>query len=941
MGMGRRLVLWLAVLGMVVPGLMAFAPARPVAARSIEGSVSGTVRAAPNARVEPAQPRLLVRFRPEATAAERAAAVASVGGTVDRVLDAIDVTRIAIPIPSDPQSDEVGLTALRLSKHSAVISVEPDSTGSVQFTPNDPFYLNDPSFGIGQWGLRTAHVDQAWDVVRGSPSITVAVIDTGIDPNHPDLGGVALPGIAFLSSPDPTCAALPPGSTLDDNAHGTHVAGVIAANGNNGVGIAGVAFGVKILPIKALDCQGSGLMSDVATGVMWATDHGARIINISLGSSTGQGTLGNAIRYAVSRGVFVVAAAGNCGAGISARCSSVNEPQYPGAYPESFAVSATDSSDQRAGFSNVATYVAVAAPGARVYSTTPTYPTTLSRSTPGTTTYAAFSGTSQAAPFVAGVAALLLTKDPTLTVQQLGDRLRAGADDLGPAGIDPQYGSGRVNALRALNIVPAPVAVGYGATYDVSSLPARGSILSNVIAPVRLTNTSSFAWRTSGADIVRLGYHWLDLAGKTVSYDDGTRISLPADVPVGGTVTVNASIQPPNLVPGGYVLKLDLVRDTVIPQTRTWFSASNVQSPSVFMVITNGLGASYAPTPGTPSTLVLGANTFPVTVANTGDATWLAAGANPVHLSYHWIRPDGTMLVWDGARASLPSYLRAGQSAVLALPVNSPPQVGPYVLRLDMVQEGVTWFSGQGVVARDFQVNVTNGYGASYKVEALTPQLPGGRAIVPVTLRNDGLTTWAAGGPNPIRLAAHISDATGATVSWDGERSVLPNDVAPGQSVTASVIVNTPPKAGTYTVRVDLVQEGIAWLSSYGVAPAVVGLQAVEDHRATFQITATQVSMSAPAISVTVTNTSIVTWSNTGSSPVVLSAHWLAADGRVLVWDGPRGLLGRSVAPGASVTVNLPLASPPPGAAMLVVDLVAEGSRWFGMGSARPITLVP
>lgn len=936
MGMGRRLVVWLALLGMVVPGLVLFAPARPSAARSIEGLVSGTALATTSARTDPAQPRLLITFRPDATATERAAAIASIGGTVDRVLDALDVTRIAIRIPNDPLSDEVGLTALRLSHDPAVVSVEPDATGSVQFTPNDPFYLNDPAFGVGQWGIRTAHVDQAWDTVRGSASITVAVIDTGIDPNHPDLAGVALPGITFLTSPDPTCPAVAPGSTLDDNAHGTHVAGVIAANGNNGIGIAGVAFGVKILPIKALDCQGSGLMSDVASGVLWATDHGARIINISLGSSTAQSTLGSAIHYAVSRGVFVVAAAGNCGAGVSARCASVNEPQYPGAYPEAFAVAATDQSDQRASFSNVASYVALAAPGVRIYSTTPTYPTTLSRSTPGTTSYAAFSGTSQASPFVAGVAALMLSKDPTLTVQQLGDRLRAGADDLGVPGVDPQYGSGRVNALRTLSIAAAPSGPPvFGAVYQrPASFTGRGFTVAPLTLPVTITNTSNFTWTIAGPSPVRLGYHWIGDGGKMLVWD-GVRSPLPNDVPPGATVTVNATI-PTLPVVGSYLLRIDLVREGV-----GWFSGNNVAPLDLSTFLSNGLAASYAPTAGTQSTFVLGTNTFNVTVANTGAVSWPAAGPTPVHLSYHWIALDGSVVVWDGARASLPADIAPGQSAVVPIPVAAPSQVGSYLLRIDLVQEGVSWFSAEGVPTRDFPINVTNGFGASYVVSPLSPQLPGGRAIVPLTLRNDGLATWPAGGPNPIHVAAHISDSTGATVSWDGERSSLPNDVAPGQSVTSSVIVNTPAKPGAYVVRVDLVQEGIAWLSAYGVAPAIVGLQAIDDYRASFQITATQVSASAPAILVTVTNTSIVTWSNTGASPVVLSAHWLAADGRVLLWDGPRGLLGRPVAPGAAVTVNLPLASPPPGAAMLMVDLVAEGSRWFGMGSARPITLVP
>jgi len=187
-------------------------------------------------------------------------------------------------------------------------------------------------------------------------------------------------------------------------------------------GVAGVAFGVKILPIKALDCQGSGLMSDVASGVIWAADHGARVINISLGSSAGQATLQDAIRYAVAHNVLVVAAAGNCGV-LSSRCTTVNEPQYPGAYPEVLAVAATDENDGHASFSNTGAYVGISAPGVRIFSTTPTYPTTLSRAG-SPTSYAAFSGTSQATPMVAGVAALLLSREPSLTPAQLTTRLR-------------------------------------------------------------------------------------------------------------------------------------------------------------------------------------------------------------------------------------------------------------------------------------------------------------------------------------------------------------------------------------------------------------------------------------------------------------------------------------------------------------------------------------
>ena len=952
MGMGRRL----ALCALVLSGILA--PARPVAARSIEPLVNGSDGATPaavtarldpaqprlssgappaaaTARLDPAQPRLLVRFQPGATADERAAAVGSVGGAVDRVLGELGVTRIAIRIPDDPASDEVGLTALRLSRQPAVLMVEPDSTGSVQLAPNDPFYLTDPSFGIGQWGLRIAHVDQAWDVVRGSPSITVAVIDTGIDPNHPDLAGVALPGTSFLTSPDPTCAALPPGSTLDDNGHGTHVAGIIAANGNNGIGIAGVAFGVKILPIKALDCQGSGLMSDVASAVTWATDHGARIINISLGSSSAQATLQSAIQYAVARGVFVVAAAGNCGGAVSTRCATVNEPQYPGAYPEAFAVAATDSSDQHAAFSNVDAYVALAAPGVRIYSTTPTYPTTLSRANPGTSTYAAFSGTSQASPFVAGVAALLLSRDPTLTVQQLGDRLRASSDDLGALGTDPVFGAGRVNALRA---VSASSTVRYGATYGVAGVPKTATFSAPLTAPVTLTNLSSFSWPAGGTNPVRLGYHWTDLLGKTVVWD-GQRSVLPSDVPIGATVTVNATIATPT-APGTYVLQLDLVREGV-----TWFSTSGAPTANVTVGVTSGLAASYAPSASAQSTFLIGANAFTVTVSNTGTVTWPSAGLNPVHLSYHWISPTGQTVVWEGARASLPAELAPGQSAAVTVSVLSPPATGPYTLRFDLVQEGVTWFSSQGVTPRDVAISVTTGFGATYGVRPLaTAVLPGSRSLVPVTATNTGLLTWSAGGPNPVHAAAHLYDLADQVVVWDGERTVLPNDVAPGQSVSLNVAVAVPPTAAAarYVFRVDLVQEGVAWFSSSGIPMVAAGVSADSDYRASFSLASTTVSRSAPSVSVTVTNTSAVTWTPGGTAPLDLGSHWLAADGTALVWDGPRlPLAAQPIAPGASLTIMLPLASPPQAAVSLVVDIVAEGLRWFGSGSPKAVTLVP
>jgi subtilisin family serine protease len=928
--MGRRLAIHVVVLTVLVSTSVVVAPARSVAARSIEASSSSLAAA----RVAPEQPRLLVTFRPGATATQRDAAISSVGGTVDRVLDRIAVTRVAIPVPADPASDAVGLTALRLARDPAVLSVEPDSTGAVQFTPNDPYWLTDPTFGIGQWGLRATQVDKAWDVVRGSPQVIVAVIDTGIDPNHPDLAGVMLPGVTFLSSPDPSC---PAGSVIDDNGHGTHVAGLIGANGNNGQGVAGVAFGVRILPVKSLDCTGAGLLSDVASGVTWATDHGARIINISLGSSSAQQALRSAIQYAVAHNVLVVAAAGNCGM-TSARCATANEPQYPGAFPETLAVAATDQGDAHAPFSNVGAYVGISAPGVRIWSTTPTYPTTLSRTNPSLAGYAPFSGTSQASPIVAGIAALVLSGEPALSAAQLADRLRTTADDVGAPGPDAEFGAGRINALRA---VTTGAAVRYGAAYDVTSVPKVATISAPVTAPVIVSNLSSFAWPAGGTNPVRLGYHWSDIAGNTVVWD-GQRSTLPADVPIGGTATVNATIAAPK-TPGTYVLRLDLVREGV-----SWFSTSGIATGNVTVGVTSGLAASYAPAASAQSTFVLGPNAFTATVSNTGTVTWPAAGATPVHLSYHWLGPDGRLVVWEGTRANLPSDLAPGQSAVVTINVGSPPATGPYTLRLDLVQEGVSWFSGQGVVPRDLAINVTNGFGATYTgPPPATSFLPGSRAVLSVTLTNTGLLAWPASGPNPVRLAAHVFDLSDRVLLWDGERSVLAADVAPGQSVTLPVAVAVPASAtaAKYLVRFDLVREGVAWFSSYGVAPGFAGIVADTDYRASLALGSTTISRSAPSVTVTVTNPSQVAWTRGGSAPLDLGSHWLAADGTPLVWDGPRVPLvaapAASIDPGAVVSITLPLAAPPPGAALLVVDIVAEGLRWFGSGSPTRVTLVP
>lgn len=868
--------------------------------------------------------RIVVRFASDATEAQRSAVVKAVGGAVDLELAALGLVRIAIPPDGRDSYGDGALLAETIAREPGVESAEYDATVRVQFTPNDQYYASDPYSGLGQWGIRKAQVDRAWDTVRSSP-LTIAVVDTGVDPGHPDLAGALLPGRTFLSAPSAGCTV----SERDDNSHGTHVTGIIAANGSNGIGIAGVAFGAKVLPLKALDCEGAGLLSDVARAIVFAADQGARIVSISLGSSSDSSTVRSAVQYAASRDVLVIIAAGNCGSDspLNPRCGSLNEVSFPAAYTEALAVAATDVDDTRATFSTQGAYIDISAPGRRIVSTVPTYATKV-----GSIGYAAFSGTSQATPFVAGVAALVWSREPSLSAAQVRARLTSTADDLGPAGIDIAFGAGRVNALRAVGAAAVPSM--YGVAYGLAGVPRTVVAGAATPATVLLTNASTFTWTAAGAGAVRLAYSWTDSAGTVLL--TGPTTALAADVPPGATAALPFTLTAPAR-DGALTLRLDLVQDGVGA-----FSARGAAAAQLAMTVGQGrFGASYAP-PASASAATVGVGgSLEVRLTNTGTLTWPATGATPVRLAYHWLDSAGRVLVWDGQRTVLPRDIAPGESVTVTLAYTPPATLGAHTLRLDLVREGVSWFSGLGIPTRDVAISVGNGLGAAYTVTPPPPVLAGGRILVPVTVRNSGTLTWRAAGANPVRLAAHTADASGATVRWDGERTVFAADVAPGASVTTAVAVAAPAVAGVYRVRIDLVQEGVQWFSGAAVATGDTFLTVLHDFRATLPVGTVTVSRAAPVVSVAVTNSGSATWTTGGAVPLSLASHWLDASGRVLVWDGPRAALTKAVAPGETLVMDVPVGPIPAGAAQLVIDVVADGLRWFGAGTARAVTLAP
>lgn len=335
-----------------------------------------------------------------------------------------------------------------------VAAVEADAMVKGSYLPSDP----QSSIGrdSNQYSSFRTEMRNAWGITRGDPGVVIAVIDTGVDLTHPELAEQVVPGKNFVTTAevsDPETGAtslvnVPDKGPQDDNGHGTHVSGIIAA-AENDHGITGVAPLCKIMPVKVLAYNESGFSSDVASGVVWAVDHGARVLNMSLGAYGGSKALEKAVAYAQSKGAVVVAAMGNDrdnpdkNFGVS--------PSYPAALPGVIAVAASDGQDQITYFSNAGAWVSVAAPGDGIYSTTPTYPTQGHVSLD----YDEMSGTSMATPFVSGTVALMLSFYPQLgrnaqTPGLIKARLQDTADKLSSNKLSTSSGYGRINPFRAL-----------------------------------------------------------------------------------------------------------------------------------------------------------------------------------------------------------------------------------------------------------------------------------------------------------------------------------------------------------------------------------------------------------------------------------------------------------------------------------------------------------
>jgi subtilisin family serine protease len=331
-----------------------------------------------------------------------------------------------VTVEETPAGTEIETTRVADADQAAAVAEDAAADGDLVVVEVDgPVHATADPLRPQQWALDKVQYEAAWASTDGT-GVAVAIVDTGVQANHPDFGiGQVLPGQVFLNQQPGV-----PGGQTDDFGHGTHVAGIVGAKANNGAGVHGAAPGVQILPVKVLDNTGSGFNSDVAKGIQWAADHGAGVINLSLGGPVGSSAEQLAIQNARAVGAVVVAAAGN-------ECQSGNDAQYPGAFPEVIAVGATEMDDTKAIFSSTGSYLDLAAPGVGILSTL------------NNGGYGNKSGTSMATPYVAAAAALVRAEHGQTAVGVCNQLIRT-ADDLGDPNFDTSFGHGRVDPLEAV-----------------------------------------------------------------------------------------------------------------------------------------------------------------------------------------------------------------------------------------------------------------------------------------------------------------------------------------------------------------------------------------------------------------------------------------------------------------------------------------------------------
>jgi len=485
--------------------------------------------------------RVLVKFHQHILPDHARNIIAALGAR-----DADEIAGLGVHILDLPeQADEAGF-AHAMAQRPEVEFAELDKiVAPADMTPNDPWYVD-------QWHLRKIGAPAAWSTTTGNSNVVIAVLDTGVDGTHPDLAPNMVAGWNVYGNNS---------NASDTGGHGTAVAGTAVTSSNNGIGVAGVAWGCKIMPVRITDSTGYALWSDAAKGLTWAADHGARVANLSFVASDSS-TVKSAAQYFQSKGGVVTVSAGN----YSTFDATADNPYV-------LTISATEPTDVLASFSNTGNNVDLAAPGTNI------------RTTGFAGSYQAVSGTSFSAPIVAGLAALVISANPSLTANQVQDIMKQSADDLGAAGWDPSFGWGRVNAARAVALAGGGSVDSTSPAVNISS-PAGGAIVSGSVT-IAVTATDNVGVTSVSLTIDGVaggtdssspyGFQWDSTTAingthtLTASASDAAGNSSSSSV----TVTVSNSLPPADFTPPTETITSPLDGTTLPTNASIYVNASD------------------------------------------------------------------------------------------------------------------------------------------------------------------------------------------------------------------------------------------------------------------------------------------------------------------------------------------------------------------------------
>lgn len=473
-----------------------------------------------------------------------------------------------------------------------VAVTQPEVVYAIARTPNDPQYSSQAAV------LSLVQADSAWNSQIGASNTLVAVLDTGIRGTHPDLSAKMIPGYDFVHA-----VALAGTENSDDEGHGTIVAGIIAASTDNGVGMAGIDWSARLMPIKVIKSDGTGTDTDVAQGLRWAVDHDARIVNMSFGGGFSQ-TLKDQIDYAWAHGVLMAGASGNGGTEASL---------YPASWDEVMDVGSVSNSLAHSSFSNYSNSLDITAPGENIISTT------------FDGGYGTASGTSVATPFVSGAMALMQAQNPLINQTKLYDALKNSARDIGSAGYDTYTGYGLLQIRSAL-------AAYTSYRYDFVSQNAYPNLApgESYNFVLRLKNTGSTTWDQSivhlatdrGRDRVPF---FAREGGSPSGWVSPNRIKMQeSSVAPGGIATFSFWMRNDTASPGMYREYFRPVADGA-----GWMDDLGIYWDVTALSALGGYRYQFVSQDSHSVSLARGqAHQFSLTVTNTGSTTWTKGVVN-------------------------------------------------------------------------------------------------------------------------------------------------------------------------------------------------------------------------------------------------------------------------------------------------------------------------